>query len=302
MAKSKKTSGESAAAGPRFGSHMTIAGGYFRAVEEAAEAGCDCVQLFTKNNNQWAGKPITEAEVARFREELASRGIVEPLSHASYLINLASPDPALRQKSIDAMVVELQRAATLGIACVVVHPGAFTTSSEAEGIAAVIESLHSVLRATAGLETVVLLENTAGQGSCLGWDLAHLEQMLEGVDRDPRVGVCIDTCHAFAAGYDLTDESAFADFASQLEAKIGIGSIRALHLNDSRKGLGSRVDRHEHIGEGAIGLEAFRRLVNHPWLGRIPMYLETEKGERDGESLDVINLRTLRSLVGASHP
>lgn len=282
---------------PQFGSHMTIAGGYFRAVEEAAAAGCDCVQLFTKNNNQWNGKPVTVDDVTRFRDRLAELEIGSPLSHASYLINLASPDPVLRQKSVEAMVVELQRAAMLGIGCVVVHPGAFTSSSVAAGIGAIVDSLKEILAMTAGIDTVVLLENTAGQGSCLGWRLEQLQEMLEGTGRDSRVGVCIDSCHAFAAGYDLGDESGFAGFLEELEGRIGIDRVRALHLNDSKKGLGSRVDRHEHIGEGMLGLEAFRRIVNHPLLQKIPMYLETEKGERDGESLDVINLRTLRNLL-----
>ena len=282
---------------PNLGAHMSIAGGYYRAVEAAAEAGCDVVQLFTKNNNQWRAKPISEEDVRLFRDALDKHSISSPISHASYLINLGSPDPALRLKSVEALIVELQRAEQLGIGGVVVHPGAFTSSSEDKGMAAIIESVTSVLKQTAKLEVKLLLENTAGQGSCLGWNVEQLAAMIDGVRQNERLGVCIDTCHAFAAGYNLADEKEFKGFFAQLKSAIGWDRICAFHLNDSKKGLGSRVDRHEHIGEGELGITAFQMLLNHPQLRKIPMYLETEKGDRDGVDLDVINLERLRDLV-----
>ncbi|MEZ6093340.1 MAG: deoxyribonuclease IV [Pirellulaceae bacterium] len=267
---------------PKFGSHMSIAGGYYKAVEAAAACHCDVVQLFTKNNNQWRAKPITDEDCRLFREALDKHGITDPLSHASYLINLGSPDDALRQKSIDAFAHELERAHLLGIPNVVVHPGAFTTSSEEEGIAAIIASLKSVIESTRKIETRILLENTAGQGSTLGRTFEQLAQMLDGVAKySERVGVCIDTCHAFAAGYDISNEAGFKAMIKSMNATFGIERIHAIHLNDSKKPLGSRVDRHEHIGDGAIGLDGFRFVVNHAKLKKIPMYLETEKGTDD---------------------
>lgn len=284
---------------PKLGSHMSIAGGYYRAVEAAAQAGCDCVQLFTKNNNQWRAKPITTEEIAAFQEALQQTGISDPLSHASYLINLASPNQELRDKSIDAMVVELERAAALGIPQVVVHPGAFTTSSAEEGIAAIGESLSEIFRRTPEITTSVLLENTAGQGSTLGWQFEQLGAMLALVPgHRERLGVCIDTCHAFAAGYDLTTDEGFKAMIAELDAQVGLKRIKAIHLNDSKKGLGSRVDRHEHIGDGELGISAFRRVLTHPQLSGVPMYLETEKGiDESGNDWDIVNLSRLKACL-----
>lgn len=284
---------------PLLGSHMSIAGGYYKAVDAAVAAGCDCVQLFTKNNNQWRAKTISEEEALQFRKAIADSGVQAPLSHASYLINLASPDDALRQKSIDALAVELHRAEQLGIPNVVVHPGAFTTSTEVEGIDAIIQSLIQVIKLTDTIPTRILLENTAGQGSTLGWKFEQLAQMLDGLQRfESRVGVCIDTCHAFAAGYPLSDADGFSDTVKKFEQQVGWERVFALHLNDSKKAIGSRVDRHEHIGQGEIGDAGFGFVLNHPRLRKIPMYLETEKGEApDGRDWDVVNLERLRGLV-----
>ncbi len=282
---------------PLLGAHMSIAGGYYKAVEQAYAAGCDCVQLFTKNNNQWRAKEITDAEATRFRETLVERGISHPLSHDSYLINLASPDDELWNKSIEAFRIELLRAEQLGIPYVVTHPGAFTTSSEAAGIRRVVEALDRVHHETSGINAQVLLENTAGQGSCLGWKFEHLAQMIEGCAQADLVGVCIDTCHTLAGGYPLSTAQEYADTTGELDRIIGISKVRAIHLNDSKQGLGSRVDRHEHIGRGALGLEAFRHLLNDPRFAEIPMYLETAKEKEDGEEMDVVNLRVLRSLI-----
>ncbi len=284
------------------GAHMSIAGGYHRSVEIAHAAGCDCVQLFTKNNNQWRAKEIDDASAAQFKAALTDLGINHPISHDSYLINLAAPDDALWQRSVEAFVVELQRAEQLGIPYVVAHPGAFTTSSEEAGLRRVIQGLDEVHGQTRGIAARCLLETTAGQGSCLGWRFEHLATILDGVREPERLGVCVDTCHVFAAGYPLAEPGDYQATMSALVGLVGLDRIKAFHLNDSLKALGSRVDRHAHIGEGHLGLKPFFNLLNDERFNNVPMYLETPKGLRDGEDLDVINLRTLRGLIGAKRP
>lgn len=282
---------------PLLGAHMSIAGGYYRAVEAARRTGCNCVQLFTKNNNQWRGKEISDDEAAAFAAALVRLNISHPISHDSYLINLAAPDDELWRKSIEAFIVELRRADRLGIPYVVTHPGAFTTSSESAGLRRIVAALDEIHDRTADVRAVCLLENTAGQGSCLGHRFEHLGDVIAGVRRPERLGVCIDTCHAFAAGYPLQTPAEYGDTFAQLERSVGLGRVRAFHLNDSKKPLGSRVDRHEHIGRGKLGLEPFRHLLNDPRFRHVPMYLETPKETVDGEEMDVVNLRTLRGLV-----
>ncbi len=287
---------------PPLGAHMSIAGGYYRAAEIAADCGCDCVQLFTKNNNQWRAKEISSAEADRFRQTLEDRGIAHPLSHDSYLINLAAPDEELWQRSVDAFAEELLRAEKLGIPYVVTHPGAFTTSGEEAGLARIIAGLDEVHRRLGPIQARCLLETTAGQGSTLGWRFEQLAAILNGVAQPERLGVCVDTCHVFAAGYPLASEADYTATWNDFEQLIGVSRIKAFHLNDSAKGLGSRVDRHAHIGRGFLGLTPFWRLLNDPRFAAIPMYLETPKGQENGEELDVINLRVLRGLVGAEWP
>jgi deoxyribonuclease IV len=282
---------------PLLGAHMSIAGGYYKAVDLARVAGCDVVQLFTKNNNQWRAKPISDEEAAQFRDLLSERNIAHPLSHASYLINLASADPLLWQKSVDGMVVELQRAEQLGIPFVVVHPGASVAASEAEGIANVIRALDEIHQRTDQIAAIPLLENTAGQGSCLGCRFEQLAAILAEVKDSNRVGVCFDTCHAFAAGYPLGTPAEFDATWEAFDRTVGIRRIQAIHLNDSKRELGSRVDRHEHIGRGQLGAEPFRLLLSDERFRRVPMYLETPKGQHEGEDWDVINLRVLRGLI-----
>lgn len=283
---------------PILGSHLSIAGGYYKAVDAARAVGCDCVQLFTKNNNQWRAKEITQPEVDQFRGSLAERKILHPLSHSSYLINLASPAEDLWQKSVDALVVELQRAEQLGIPYVVVHPGSHTTATEEEGIALIVKALDVIAARTQHLAAIPLLENTAGQGSNLGWKFEQLGAMLAGVKDKSRLGICFDTCHAFAAGYPLGTVEEFKATWKQFDKAVGIGLIKAIHLNDSKRELGSRVDRHEHIGEGELGLEPFRLLLGDKRFRQIPMYLETAKEKNAaGEEWDAVNLRTLRGLV-----
>jgi deoxyribonuclease IV len=279
------------------GSHLSIAGGYYKAVEQAAKLGCDCVQIFTKNNNQWRAKPLTDEDVQKFSSALSDLKISHPIAHDSYLINLAAPDDELWKKSVDAFVVELQRAERLGLAYVVMHPGAHTTSSEEQGIAKVVAAFDEVHSQTRGLKVVTLIETTAGQGSSLGWKFEQIASILGGVKDPERLAICVDTCHLFAAGYPLADSADYKSTMKQLDKTIGIPLIRAFHLNDSKKGLGSRVDRHDHIGRGHLGLNAFRNLLNDDRFSNVPMYLETAKEQEDGEEMDVVNLRVLRSLL-----
>jgi len=283
---------------PILGSHVSAAGGAYRAVERATEVGCDCVQIFTKNNNQWKCKPLSDDDVQKWNTALAESNLSHPIAHASYLINLASPKDDLYRKSIDALVVELERANQLGLEGLVVHPGAFTDSCEADGLQRVIDGVSETLSRVEPGPCCLLLENTAGQGTCLGHTFEQLAAMLGGINDHDRVGVCFDTCHAFAAGYEINSPEGYAEMVRIINSELPPGTIRYLHLNDSKKPLGSRVDRHEHIGRGEIGLEGFRLLFQDPDLGSLPGYLETEKGtdEESGENWDVINLRTLRGL------
>ncbi len=279
------------------GAHMSISGGYYRSVEIASEMGCDAVQLFTKNNNQWRAKELTDEDVAKFQNALKELKIGWPIAHNSYLINLAAPDEELWRKSIDAHRIELERAERLGIPFVVAHPGAFTTSSEEVGLKRIIKGLDEVHAAAPKLKVKTLLEATAGQGSCLGCKFEHLAEIIAGVKHPERLGVCIDTCHVFAAGYPLGTPKEYKETMKALDATVGVTQVQAFHLNDSAKPFGSRVDRHAHIGQGHLGLEPFRQLLNDSRFSKTPMYLETPKEEVDGEHMDKVNLRTLRSLI-----
>jgi deoxyribonuclease-4 len=302
---------------------MSIAGGFYKAVEEAHRCGCDCVQIFTgspsqwavklvsptspadlrsgrsltKNNNQWRARPISDEEAEQFADVLRELSIGRPLSHSSYLINLASPAAELWQKSVEAMVVELARAEKLGIPYVVVHPGSHTTASEQEGLALVARGLDAIHKSRPKGTCQVLLEITAGQGTNLGWKFEHLADILRQTKHPERVGICFDTCHAFAAGYDLRDAKIAKHMWRSFDELLGLDRLKAIHLNDSKRELGSRVDRHEHIGRGQIGLEGFRHLLRDKRFRNVPMYLETPKEDCAGEPWDVVNLRTLRELA-----
>ncbi|MBI3839569.1 MAG: deoxyribonuclease IV [Planctomycetia bacterium] len=278
---------------------MSIAGGYVRAVELAHDSGCECVQLFTKNNNQWRAKDLTGEDAEKFQSALARLGIGHPIAHDSYLINLASPDEALWTKSVDALAMELLRAEKLGIPYVVAHPGAYTDSSESQGIERIIGALDAIHRQTAGIQSRVLLENTAGQGTCLGWRFEHLGDILRRVAEPERLGVCLDTCHALAAGYPLETRGQYEATIAALDQAVGLERVKAIHLNDSKQPLGSRVDRHEHIGRGKLGIESFRHLLNDRRFRDTPMYLETPKEQEAGEEMDIVNLRVLRGLIAA---
>jgi deoxyribonuclease IV len=287
---------------PILGAHQSIAGGYYKSVELAAECGCECVQLFTKNNNQWRAKAISPEEAALFQAALKERQIKHPLAHDSYLINLAAPDETLWKKSLEAYAVELLRAEQLGIPFVVMHPGSFTTSSEEAGLKRIVQGLDEVHQKVGKLQVCTLLENTAGQGSALGWKFEHLASILQGVAEPKRLAVCIDTCHLLAAGYPISTPKDYESTMKSLDKIVGLKRVKAVHLNDSKKELGSRVDRHEHIGQGKIGLEGFRLLLNDSRFANVPMYLETPKEDENGDArtgkMDRMNLATLRGLVG----
>ncbi len=287
---------------PLFGAHMSIAGGCHNALIAAQEHDFDTVQLFTKNNNQWNAKDLTPDDIATFRAKLKESKLKFPTAHDCYLINLASPDKTLYQRSIDAFVIEVERAEALGLSYLVMHPGTPTDGDDDAGLERIIRALDEVHARCPAFRVQVLLENTAGQGRSLGHRFEHLATILDGV-RDPdRLGVCIDTCHTFAAGYPLAPEPEYENTLTTFKRLIGFAKIKVFHMNDSKKPLGSRVDRHEHIGEGHLGLESFRLLVNDPRFAKVPMIMETPKEGPKGEDMDVVNLQTLRGLVGKKRP
>jgi deoxyribonuclease-4 len=278
------------------GAHMSIAGGIYKALERGRSVSCRTIQVFLKNSNQWKAKPLTEEDRILFRTAQETSGIHPVLAHDSYLINLASPDSVLYRKSLDAFVGELRRAEFLGVPYLILHPGAHMGKGSQAGIARVAKALRKALDQVES-RVKILLENTAGQGSSLGHRFEELAAILDRLQNPDRVGICLDTCHAFAAGYDLRTEEGYEETMRELERIIGVDKISAFHLNDSKKDLFSRVDRHFHIGKGMIGLEAFRLLINDSRFAGIPKILETPKGPTLRE--DRANLATLRSLWGS---
>ena len=291
---------------PRLGAHLSIAGGLPRAVDRAEASRCEALQIFTKSAGQWRARELPPAEIARFRERVEETGIRPVVAHNSYLINVAAAAPALRAQSIAALGEELDRAESLGLDGLVMHPGSYTTGTEKDGLRLIGEALELLLAARPRARTRVLLEHTAGQGTNLGHRFEHLAAILERVDGSPRVGICLDTCHLLTAGYDLCTEHGYADTFREFDRTLGLDRIEVFHLNDSKKPCGSRVDRHEHIGKGCLGLEPFRRLLNDPRFSTLPMLLETPKLETpeskrrsDVDPWDARNLRTLRKLIGA---
>jgi deoxyribonuclease IV len=288
---------------PRLGAHMSVAGGLPRAVERAIVHRCDALQIFAKNANQWRGRLIPRDEIREFRTRIKASGIGPVVSHASYLINLATTSPALRQQSLEAMGDEIDRAEALGLLGVVLHPGCYTVGSEADGLTLIADGLLELLRARRRGKTMILLEQTAGQGTALGATFEQLASIIARMNDHRRVGVCLDTCHLLAAGYDLCSPEGYASTFKQFGRLVGFDRLKAFHLNDSKRPLGSRVDRHEHIGEGFLGLEPFRRIVNDRRFRDLPMLLETPKGEGKAtgpiaaDPLDERNLNTLRSLI-----
>jgi deoxyribonuclease-4 len=275
------------------GAHMSISGGLHLAFERGMAVGCTALQIFTKNASQWRGKPISPAEAETFRAAWRQSGIGPVIAHDSYLINLAAPQEEMWRRSIAAFLDEMERCALLGVPALVMHPGAHLGAGEEAGIGRLAEAFRLVF-AEAPAGVTVLLENTAGQGSYLGHRFEHLAEVMARVPQG-RFGVCLDTCHAFAAGFDLTSAEGYEAMLAGFDRLIGLPRIAAFHLNDARKGLGSRVDRHEHIGQGEIGREAFGRLLRDERFAAVPKILETPKGEDD--ALDRMNLALLRELA-----
>jgi deoxyribonuclease IV len=277
----------------RLGAHMSISGGVEKAVGRGQEVGCEAMQIFTKNSNQWKAKPLMPTEVAAFRNACQAAGIGPVIAHSAYLINLAAADEALYEKSIQACLDELQRCELLGLPYLVIHPGAHMGIGEAQGLERICAAIDRIHRETPKMQAGITLEVTAGQGTALASKFEHFATMLEQVAEPERLGFCLDTCHLLAAGYDFRTRQGYAQMMKAWEDLVGIERIRVIHLNDSKKDLGSRVDRHEHIGQGYIGPQGFELLLNDHRLAGLPMVLETPKDD----NADVRNLAMLRSLI-----
>jgi deoxyribonuclease-4 len=282
---------------------MSVAGGVEKAVERAVVHGCEALQIFSKNANQWNARPLDPAAIRTFRARIDETGIRPVVAHASYLINLATTFPLLREQSLSALIDELDRAEALGLLGVVIHPGTCTAGSEEDALRLIAEAIRAAFRARPQRQTMVLLEHTAGQGRTVGYRFEHLAAILGHLDGSPRVGVCLDTCHLVASGYDIVSDAGYEQTLAAFDRVVGLDRVKVFHGNDSKKPCGSRVDRHEHIGEGCLGLEPFRRLINDPRFAALPILIETEKTSRsakpasiEADPLDVKNLSTLRGL------
>lgn len=279
----------------RLGAHESIAGGLHKAFDRARSVGCDAVQIFVKSNRSWAVKPLAEDDIARFRATAEETGIHPVVGHTSYLLNLGTPDDPLWKRSRDTLIIELQRCEALDVPYLVLHPGSHVGAGEETGMARVAQALGEVHAATPGYRSRILLETTAGQGSSLGCRFEQLARIIELTPEGERLGVCLDTCHIFAAGYELRTPEGYTATMAALDDAIGLERLQAIHLNDCKGDLGSRKDRHEHIGKGHIGLEGFRQVLNDPRLAGLPGLLETPKGDDLREDRE--NLAVLRSLV-----
>ena len=288
---------------PRLGAHLSIAGGLPRAVDRAVASRCEALQIFTKSAGQWRARVLPDDEVVLFRRRVAETGVSPVVAHNSYLINIAAAAPALREQSQAALLEEYDRADALGLQGLVMHPGSYT-GTEAEGLRLIASGLRTLLRARRRAAPLILLEHTAGQGTNLGHRFEHLARIIELLDGSPRVGVCLDTCHLLTSGYDICSEEGYAHTFHQFDRLIGLDRLKVFHLNDSKKPCGSRVDRHEHIGKGCLGLEPFKRILTDPRFAGLPMLLETPKldtpesrRQGDVDPWDARNLRTLRRLM-----
>ncbi|MBI2092346.1 MAG: deoxyribonuclease IV, partial [Deltaproteobacteria bacterium] len=263
------------------GAHCSIAGGLHKAAERGGALGCTAVQIFTKSSNQWNSPPLLPAEISIFQKSCFEAGIKTIFAHAGYLINLASSDPAVHKLSVSSMRAELERAEMLELPFVIVHPGSHKGAGELVGILQVVSAIKELVEATSGFKTHIVLETTAGQGRSIGHKFEHFAEIFKRLPKQAlkRVGICVDTAHVFAAGYDITSRAKYNLMWKEFDGFVGFEFLRAVHLNDSAKTLGSRVDRHEHIGKGEIGLEPFRWLLNDKRFINIPMIIETPKGE-----------------------
>lgn len=290
-----KESAKTAPARPLIGAHMSIAGGVAEALSRGRATGCECVQIFTKSSRQWVSRPYTKDEIDAFKAALGASCVRMVVAHDSYLLNLGAPDDKLRKRSVAGLIDELERCETLGVPYLIAHPGAHVGSGEAAGIAAIARSLDEAHKSCAGFRAAIALEITAGQGSNLGYRFEQMGQIFDAVKENERLRLCFDTEHAFAAGYDLRDAEGYERTFGELDEKVGLKRLVAFHVNDSLKPFHSRVDRHQHIGKGYIGLDAFRRLVNDPRFAGLPMCLETEPGP---EMADIVeDLKTLHRLL-----
>jgi len=282
----------------KIGCHISIAGGVDNSVARAGKLGCNTMQVFSKNASTWREKILKKDEVESFKELLKNSNINPVFIHTSYLINLASPSDDLYFKSINAFLEEMKRAdLLLTEPYLITHPGAHTGAGEEYGIQRIIRALNIILDKSAdlGLTTMILLEDTAGSGTHLGYTFYQLKRMMEGAKDRKRIGICFDTCHAFAAGYDLSHQEGIEQTLGEIDKYLGLEQLKAIHLNDSKFPLGSRKDRHMHIGKGYIGLEAFKMLVNHQYLKDLPFILETPKYD---EKDDLNNINLVKTLVG----
>jgi deoxyribonuclease IV len=282
---------------PRLGAHMSIDGGPANALLRGQQIGCETIQMFTRNANRWSSRDLTSREIEDFIQAYRVTGVTPVVAHSSYLINLGSPDDALWERSITAATSEIMRCAALHIGTFVLHPGAHLGSGEEAGLARIVAGLNRAVETTADADVIISLETTAGQGSSLGCSFEHLGYMLSNCKYPERLGICFDTAHALAAGYEYRQREAYEAMWAHFDAAIGLDKLRAIHINDSKKDLNSHVDRHEQIGQGFVTLEAFRMLLNDPRLVRVPMILETPKGPEMLE--DIQNLAILRSLIMA---
>ncbi len=276
------------------GAHTSTAGGCFHGLLQGQSIGANTVQIFTSNQKQWKGRSIPEEEIEKWNALKAKTGIHVVMSHDSYLINLGSVNPELLEKSLTAFIAEIERCQLLGIDYLNFHPGAYTTGNEEACLDQIAKSLLATKKALEKGSTLLLLEATAGQGTTVGYNFTQLGTIIKKLDHQIPIGVCIDTCHIFAAGYDIRTAKGWDKTLEEFEREIGLKYLKALHLNDSMKALGSRVDRHASIGEGEIGKECFRYIVNHPILSKLPMYLETPKPEIWAEEISL-----LRSMVSS---
>jgi deoxyribonuclease IV len=277
------------------GSHMSTSGGMARAIERGESIGCTAIQVFVKGNTRWQWPPLKPDDVKNFRDGMKRKNIRSVIAHAIYLVNLCSDKAEFVRKSIDDMIDEVNRCDELGIPGVVMHPGAHCGAGCEAGIEMIAKGLNEVFKATPGRTARILLETTAGQGSCLGNEFEQIAAVIERVERKDRLGVCLDTCHVFAAGFDVRTREGYDSMWALFDKTIGRKMLMAIHLNDSKQPLGSRKDRHEHIGKGHLGLEPFRFIMNDPKLKNIPKVLETDKD--DAMTEDKENMATLRSLV-----
>src|SRR5450432_4882866 len=285
---------------PLLGAHMSIGGGVHRAIERARSIDCTAMQIFAKNNIQWFARPFTQEEIKAFLEHSQRAELAAVFAHANYLINLAATNPQFYANSIRAFSEELVRADQLGLPFVVLHPGAHLGAGEEAGLEKVVVSIDRIFGGIPRVKTRIALETTAGQGSCLGHRFEHLAHIIANVHEPERLRVCLDTAHVFAAGYELSTEESTKRMFAEFDRIVGLDQLVALHLNDSKTARGSRVDRHEHIGKGRIGLDAFRFVMHDHRFRKIPKVLETPKGKELKE--DVENMQTLRSLAETKRP